>query len=114
MRKSLNRALNLGLYLSFCLLTATGLLLAFRLPPGSRGGRGLSFLAMDRHDWADVHTWISYGFIVLIVIHLIMHYQWLLKIAGGDKRWRLWTGLAAGLGIVLLVFILPVESRFTH
>ncbi len=39
MKNLLTRASNLLLWLAFCALAGTGLLMAFRLPPGSRGER---------------------------------------------------------------------------
>ena len=33
---------NILLYLGFAFLAGTGLMLVFRLPPGNRGGKGLS------------------------------------------------------------------------
>jgi len=55
-RTFLPRLLNALLWLVFCAMAGTGLLLAFRLPSGSRGGRGLSALGMARHEWGDWHT----------------------------------------------------------
>lgn len=106
------RILNLALYISLCALMGTGLLLAFRLPPGSQGGRGLTFLSLDRHVWGDIHTWISYGFIALMTLHLMLHYKWLMKIAASNHSWRLWLGLLIGVSIVLFFILIPVEARF--
>lgn len=102
------QVLDLALYLSFCTLAGTGLILAFKLPPGSRGGRGLTALGWSRHDWGDLHTWIAYLFISLIVCHLIINWSWLVKCAASGRSWRLFAGLAAGLAIVAAFCGLPV------
>ena len=56
-------------------MTGTGLLLAYRLH-GSPGGRAL-IIGMDRHEWGNVHLWISYIAVVAVLAHLIMNWTWL-------------------------------------
>ena len=70
-------------------LTATGSILKFILPPGSgggqghgyRGGRGAaeakSLLHLYRHDWGDIHFILALIFIVLILVHLFLHWKWI-------------------------------------
>ncbi len=103
------RLVNIGLYLAGCFLAGTGWLLAERLPRG-REGRSLSFLGLGRHDWGEWHEWIAYGAIGLVVLHLLLNWKWLTVIASSKKSWRLWAGLLAGLGIVLMFVALPVRS----
>jgi hypothetical protein len=113
-RTILPRCLNLLLWLSFCAMGGTGLLLAFRMPPGSRGGRGLEALGLGRHEWGNWHTWISYVFMATIVWHLALHWRWLWQIAGRKRAWPILAGF--GLGLLLLLFLTfqPVHSRNEH
>lgn len=54
-------------------MVTTGCLLAYRLPPGRRGGGGLTAWGWSRHDWGDLHLWNSYVFISLnIIAHAIL------------------------------------------
>lgn len=105
------KVLNLVLWWVFCGMAGTGLLLAWRLPSGSRGGKGLSAMGLGRHDWGDIHTWLGYGLIGLILIHLAVHWRWLWQAASCRRSWALLAGL--GSGLVLLVFLVcqPVEHR---
>lgn len=105
------KVLNLVLWWVFCAMAGTGLLLAWRLPSGSRGGKGLSAMGLGRHDWGDIHTWLGYGLITLILIHLAVHWRWLWQAAARRRSWPLLAGL--GSGLVLLVFLVcqPVERR---
>ena len=105
------RALNLALWLSFCAMAGTGLLLAFRLPPGSQGGRGLQALGLGRHAWGDLHTWISYAFITLIVLHLGLHGRWLWQIASRRRAWPLGLGFGLGLALLFFLWFQPVTRR---
>lgn len=110
MRLVINRCLNLLLYLEFCVLTGIGLMLGFRLSPGSEGGRGLTVLDMGRHDWGDIHLWVGIAFIATVVAHLLMHWKWLRNVGARLRAWPLWGGLLAGVAIVLAFILLPVES----
>jgi len=53
-------------------LTSTGLLLHGKLPPGS--GRA-SIWGLTRHEWGDIHLVLACTFIVLIVLHLGLHWH---------------------------------------
>ena len=105
----INRVLNLLLWLSFCLMVATGCLLAFRLPPGSQGGGGLTAWTWSRHDWGDLHRWNSYLFLALIMLHLALHWRWLWSVAGGRFKAFLLAGLIGGALTVAAVWLIPVE-----
>jgi len=110
-RTILPRILNLLLWLSFCAMTGTGLLLAFRLPPGSEGGRGLSALGLGRHEWGDLHTWISYVFIASIVMHLAIHWRWLWQVAARKRTWPMLAGIGLGLVLILALIFQPVTGK---
>jgi Domain of unknown function (DUF4405) len=108
MKNLIHRVLNLLLYIAFCAMVGTGLLMAYRLPPGNRGGRGLTVLGMDRHEWGDVHLWISYIVIAAVIAHLGMNWTWLKKIAASMKPLRLLGGLLVGIVIIVVLLVLPV------
>lgn len=110
-KKLLPRVANLLLWLSFCALGGTGLLLAWRMPPGSRGGHGLQAMGMGRHEWGDVHTWVGYAFGLLILLHLALHWRWLWQVAARRRRWPLVAGLAAGGVLFLYLVCQPVEGK---
>jgi len=108
------RLLNALLWLVFCSMAGTGLLLAFRLPPGSQGGRGLSAWGLSRHEWGDLHTWLSYGFLALILTHLALHWRWFWQVAARKKRWPLLLGFGAGLALLLALTLQPVKEGGKH
>jgi hypothetical protein len=66
----------------------TGLILKYLLPPGSGGrhggeGTGLTLWGMGRHDWGEVHWWLSVALIVLMIVHVWLHWDWVHLIGGG-------------------------------
>lgn len=113
-RSVLPRILNALLWLVFCSMSGTGLLLAFRLPPGSRGGQGLSAAGLSRHEWGDIHTWLSYAFLVLILTHLALHWRWFWQVAARRRTWPLLLGLGAGILLLAWLALQPVEKGGRH
>jgi uncharacterized protein DUF4405 len=105
------RWIDLTLYLVSCGLGGTGLLLAYRLPHGHGAGRMVTFLGHGRHDWGSVHTWLACVAIVLVVFHLVLNREWLVKIAASGRLPRLAAGIVAGLLIGSAFLVLPVEQR---
>ncbi len=103
-RSVVPRVLNALMWLVFCGMAGVGLLLAFRLPPGSRGGARLTALGWVRHDWGDVHTWLSYVFLALIAAQLG---EARVAAGGGDRR-------SAGLVLMMWLALQPVEKRGGH
>ena len=105
------RVLNLFLYLVFCFLAGSGLLLELRLPPGSRGGQGLSMLGMGRHDWGELHLWAGLTFLSLVILHIIMSWGWLKRVAANRNIWPIILGLLLGLGVLGWFLTMPVDSN---
>ena len=61
-------------------MMATGYLLRFPLPPGSN--KTLSLWGYTRHQWGDIHFWISLGLLVVLAIHLVLHWNWIVTVIG--------------------------------
>jgi len=80
-------------FLDLLLLAATGSIMRWVLPPGSGGGQGRGFrggrgpavetqdfasvLGLGRHDWGDIHFLLALTFVLLILVHLILHWTWI-------------------------------------
>jgi uncharacterized membrane protein len=61
-------------------MIATGYLLRFPLPPGSN--HTLSLWGYTRHQWGDVHFWISLGLLLVLLVHLVLHWNWIVTVIG--------------------------------
>lgn len=61
-------------------MLATGYLLRFPLPPGSNKSHVL--WGLSRHEWGDIHFWISVGLILVLVVHLALHWNWVVTVIG--------------------------------
>lgn len=69
-----NVFLNTGLFIEMLGLIATGVILHFVLPAGSRQE---TFGTLTRHQWGEIHFWIATVFTVFVVIHLCFHAKWI-------------------------------------
>jgi hypothetical protein len=69
------------MFLTLMALAGLGFLMKYILPPGrevmARYGRNLylSWLGWDRHDWGDIHLYLAFALLTLLVIHLILHWK---------------------------------------
>jgi len=56
-------------------MLATGYIIRFPLPPGSN--KYLTLWGLTRHEWGDIHFWISLGLLAVVLLHVCLHWQWL-------------------------------------
>jgi hypothetical protein len=105
-RSKLNFTFDAIAFAGFVFLTTTGVLMRYALPPGSR--RFKTIWGLDRHEWGDIHFWISIVFLGLLAMHLVLHWRWIINIITGRPREG--SGLRAGLGIVGIVGLLALAT----
>ncbi len=87
-RSTLNFIVDLVSFLNLIGLAFTGIIIKFVLPPGT-GGRGRqlheglgrehikNFWSMSRHEWGDIHFYLAVFFVVLMTVHIILHWNWI-------------------------------------
>lgn len=118
-RTNLDLIVDGAAFVGFVLLTATGVLMRYILPPGS--GHYSTIWSLDRHEWGGIHFWISVVFFALLALHLLLHWRWIVSVV--TRRPREGSGLRAGLGILGLAAVLalsisplltPVERASTN
>ena len=67
--------INVVSFILFSLLGLTGLINWLVLPKGS-GARG-GFLVSLRHFLVEVHEWAGLLFIVIVVVHIVLHWGYI-------------------------------------
>lgn len=79
-RGILNYVIDLAALLLLLLIAATGLIQRFVLPPGSGGGRGGGpaqvVWGWTRHEWGDVHFWLTAALGIVLLLHVVLHWGW--------------------------------------
>jgi hypothetical protein len=79
----LNLVVDLLAYLAMVGLTATGLMMAYVLPPGSVGGGcALTLLGRSRHQWGTIHFYLAVALLGLVLLHLLLHWSWVTNTFG--------------------------------
>lgn len=83
-RANLNFVLDAVAFAAFVLLTSTGVLMRYVLPPGS--GHFSILWGMDRHEWGQLHFWIAVVLMASMGLHLLLHWRWIISMVKGRSR----------------------------
>lgn len=84
-----------------------GILMAFFLAEGPTLRESEKyFLGLHRHQWGDIHLYLSLAFILLIILHLMLAWSWIKGKSQSlfKKRWSTVISLTV-LGSILLIFV---------
>lgn len=77
----LNFGLDTLLLFVFGLVNLSGLALWLVFSGGYRGGRNPLYNAalwgLSRADWLDLHRWAGLAMVATVLIHLLLHWQWI-------------------------------------
>lgn len=78
----LNFFLDTILLAAFSLVSLSGLIVWLILPSGGyQGGRnpfyGATLLGLTRHGWSDLHLWTGLAISAVVIIHLALHWSWI-------------------------------------
>ena len=127
-RATLNLVIDFVSFAILASMIATGLLVRFVLPPGSRGGRGLSLWNLDRHEWGDIHFWLAVSLIGILLVHLALHWSWVCQVArialGAPRgihrsniemrRTVVGVSVVAGLAVLIAAFLFFASANVSH
>jgi hypothetical protein len=103
-RPTVNFIIDSLAFAGFVLLTATGVLMRYVLPPGS--GRFATIWTLDRHEWGSIHFWLATVFLAVLALHLFRHWRWIVAVLRGRPREG--SGARVALGTVGLVALLAL------
>ncbi len=104
-KTKMNFVIDAMAFISFVLLTSTGVLVHYVLPPGS--GRFSILWGMDRHQWGQLHYWISIIMMVCLGLHLLLHWKWVLAMIKGRPREEGY-GIRIALSIVGVIALIAL------
>ena len=94
------------LFMDICSIGVIGLLLAFVIPEGRAMAGSKYFLGLHRHDWGDIHLYLSLLLITLLIFHIWFNWTWIVQSTKKyfGHRWKnaLWC-FAAGWLLVLII-----------
>ena len=84
-KKTQNYILFVLLFLLGLFQGLSGFVMWLALPHGGGQGRGGSvstetFWALSRDDWRNLHDWVAVALLVILIIHLILHWKWIIYV----------------------------------
>jgi len=79
-RNTLNFWLELVSALVIAGLAVTGGIIHFVLPPGT--GRTSLLFGLGRHDYGEIHFWLAVSALLLVIVHVWLHWNWVCCIVG--------------------------------
>ncbi|MCW8963660.1 MAG: DUF4405 domain-containing protein [Gammaproteobacteria bacterium] len=104
-RTNLNFIIDAIAFAGFAVLTTTGVLMRYILPPGS--GHHTTIWSLDRHEWGGIHFWVSLIFFLILALHLVLHWKWIASVVTGRPREG--SGIRAGLGVIGFITVVALS-----
>ena len=92
-----------------------GFLMGLIIPKGSAAHESAKyFLGLHRHQWGNIHFYLSIAFVILVIIHLVLSWSWVKTRARHifKKGWAaalISTALLAVIVLVLFWLLYPKE-----
>jgi hypothetical protein len=123
-RSKLNMSIDIVMFLVLMAMAGIGLLIKYVLVSGVTRNAiygdniDLEFWGMDRHEWGTIHLYLSISFLVLIVLHIILHWKMILCILKRmipHKGVRIafeWFVSVLGVLLFLFAFIIQPEQVY--
>jgi hypothetical protein len=108
-RANLNFTIDTVAFVTFVFLVSTGILMHYILPPSS--GNFNELWGMNRHTWGQIHFWVAIVFITSLVVHLFLHWKWIVNVikVGQHKGSVIRVALSvAGLIILICMALIPL------
>ncbi len=78
-KQKIRGLVSLNLLFFWIASTLSGFIL-YLAPEGQRSGRAILLFGLTKHDWVSVHTWISFIFLGIILLHVIIDWRLLIVI----------------------------------
>ena len=94
------------LFVDICSIAVVGLLLAFVIPGGRGPYASKLFMGLHRHEWGNIHLYLSLFMLALLGLHIRLNWKWVASSTRAyfGENWSkaLWTLCAAW--VVVLFF----------
>lgn len=101
-KNTLKYILDITLFIDMCSVSVIGIILGFIIPQGKAIDK--YFLGMHRHDWGDIHLYLSLFLIVLLFFHVWFNWLW---IKNSTKRYfgKNWKNVLKGFSIGWIIVL---------
>jgi hypothetical protein len=105
-RSTLKYLIDVLLFVDISSIAVIGLLLGFVIPKGRQFGQEKFFLGLHRHEWGDIHLYLSLFLLLLLVLHIWLNWSYVVQSTKryfGDK-WKkaLWSFTCSWIIVILI------------
>lgn len=120
-----NWLIDATLFLGAVVAALTGIYFIFFPSGGYQGGRNAAYgltVLFERHTWEDLHTWFGLLMIVMAIVHIFIHWNWIVTMArrvwleftqrGGRFNKRSLTNLLINVAIGLSFLITAISGLY--
>jgi len=93
------------LFLCIVGITLIGFLMGLFLPKGPQAPESAKyFLGLHRHQWGNIHFYLSIAFVTFVIIHLVLSWKWIKGKASQlfKKGWGVMLGSTATASLLVL------------
>ena len=89
-KNALKYLIDVALFVDTCSIAILGLFLGFVIPKGRVSGAQKDFLGLHRHQWGDIHLYLSLLLMVLLVFHVWFNWTWIVQSTRRyfGERWK--------------------------
>ncbi len=95
-----------------------GILLGFVIPKGERAGYAPKVLwGLHRHDWGEIHLYLSLALLALIVVHVWLHWSWVVACTRrllSRTAWGIVAAVLVGAAVVFVVAWLASPRSYSR
>jgi len=110
---TITKILDFFSFVTLMLMLSTGVFLKVTLPPRSGGDE---VWGLSRHEWGDIHFYLSVIFLLFMSAHLVAHAKFIKSVIIGkaptEKYYRIVAGIIGAIALISLAFS-PVISPVT-
>ena len=89
-KQKINYIIDILLFIAFLATAVSGVIIYLFLPDEVKRSGQQEFLSITKHTWVDAHDIFGFIFIILTLIHLILHWQWIVCLTknmfSGEKQ----------------------------
>ena len=113
-RTAVNFWVDLATAVMFAGLLGSGMIMKWILPPGTCDAPGVKvWLGHSRHWWGDIHFWIAVTMLLLMIVHIWLHWNWVLsvwgRLIGPARSPKTWAAAGAMVLLIAVPFIIPTS-----
>jgi hypothetical protein len=95
------------LFLSIVGITVIGFLMGLVIPKGPAAPESTKyFLGLHRHQWSNIHFYLSIAFVIFLIIHILLSWKWIKGKSQKIFKQKWNTALIAlAVASILLIFV---------